>query len=50
MKGFGGWNNTVHTFGGKAYDMDDIEETRQVVKRMAEEDITQTGSGEGNKK
>jgi len=50
VKGFGGWTNTVHTFGGKAYEMDDIEDTRQIVERMVEEDDRQAGSGEGDKK
>jgi hypothetical protein len=38
VKSYGGWTNTVHTYGGKAYDQDDIEETRQIVEQMAEDD------------
>jgi hypothetical protein len=47
VKSYGGWTNTVHSFGGKAYDMDDIEETRQIVESFAADEIREA---EGNKK
>lgn len=42
VKEYGGWTNTVHTFGGKSYDPESIEETRQIVEQMAKEDAKES--------
>jgi hypothetical protein len=42
----GGWN-TVQSYGGKAHDRGDIEETRQIVEKMAKYDRQYTCQGQG---
>jgi len=38
VKESGGFTDMVQSYGGKAHDADDIEETRQIAEQMAEHD------------
>jgi hypothetical protein len=38
VKSYGGWTSTVQSYGGKAHNSGDNEETRQIVEKMAEYD------------
>lgn len=49
VKSSGGWTHTVQSFGGKAHDSGDIEETRQIVEKMAHYDAQQGKSSGGSK-
>lgn len=46
VKDSGGWTHTVESYGGKAHDQDDIEETRQI----AENDRQYEGGTKGGNK
>ena len=48
VKSYVGWTDTVQTYGGKGHNQDDIEETRQIVEKMAEYDQQYENSGQGN--
>jgi len=48
VKSYGGWTDTVQTYGGKDHNQDDVEETRQIVEKMAEYDQQYANSEQGN--
>jgi hypothetical protein len=50
VKSYGGWTDTVQSYGGKAHDHGDIEETRQIAEKMAEYDQQYANEGNGSKK
>lgn len=47
VKSYGGWTDTVQTYGGKGHNQDDIEETRQIVEKMADYDRQYESEGQG---
>ncbi|CAK7263800.1 hypothetical protein SEPCBS119000_000673 [Sporothrix epigloea] len=49
VKSYGGWTNTMHSFGLKAYDLDHIQEAKAIVSTMAAADQASASKGSKSK-
>ncbi|CAK7263801.1 hypothetical protein SEPCBS119000_000674 [Sporothrix epigloea] len=49
VKSYDGWTNTMHSLGLKSYDLDDIDEAKQIVSSFAEAGKEESGGASQSK-